>query len=298
MNEQDFGPLYQAADGSSLRGQHRFLRATKVRLAGIIAAAVGGALTASAGPVDIFGLVALIGFVAALATETYIVTQHPDRIWYEGRAAAESAKSLAWRYMVGGEPFPLAQPSATADALYLERINDVVHDLGSVDITPAAGTQQITAEMRRVRALPLDERQALYRTRRIEDQQRWYTTKSKWNAQRSSAWSMTALAIEFAGVIGAALKAFTVIDFDLLGVLAATAAAITAWSQAKQHQTLQRAYFVASQELAAIMSQITQPIPEATWTQIMEKAEEAISREHTLWRTSRAVKPPHPGQGT
>jgi hypothetical protein len=294
VREQDFGPLYQSADSSSVRAQHRFLRATQVSLAGIVAAAVGGSLTATSGPVDIFGLLALIGFLAALAAEGYIVTQHPDRVWYEGRAAAETAKSLAWRYMVGGEPFPVTQTGATTDALYLERMNDVLHDLGSVDITPATGTQQITSEIRRVRALPLDERQALYRTQRIEDQQRWYTAKSQWNAQRSYAWSLAALAIEFAGVVGAALKAFKVIDFDLLGVLAATAAAIAAWSQTKQHQTLQRAYFVASQELAAIASQLAAPIPETAWAQIMQKAEEAISREHTLWRASRAVKPPHP----
>jgi hypothetical protein len=291
VKEQDFGSLYQSADESSLIGQRRFLLATRIRLGGVVAAAVGGAFAAEAGPVDIFGLIALVAFLAALAAEVYVVTEHPDRVWYEGRAAAESTKSLAWRYMVGGEPFPVAQATAAVDTLYLERMYDVLHDLASLDLIAAAGAQHITNEMRRVRALPLDDRQALYRTDRLEDQQRWYADKSKWNGKRSFAWSVTAIALEFAGVVGAALKAFNLTHFDLLGVLAATAGAVTAWSQAKQHQTLHRAYFVASQELAAILSQITAPITEESWTQFMQKAEEAISREHTLWRASRAVKP-------
>ena len=32
----------------------------------------------------------------------------PLTTWYEGRAAAESAKTLAWRYMVRAEPFVTA----------------------------------------------------------------------------------------------------------------------------------------------------------------------------------------------
>jgi hypothetical protein len=31
----------------------------------------------------------------------------PEQNWYEGRAAAESAHTLGWKYSVGANPFPV-----------------------------------------------------------------------------------------------------------------------------------------------------------------------------------------------
>ena len=74
---------------------------------------------------------------------------------------------------------------------------------------------------------------------------------------------------------------------DLLGLAGAVIAAGAAWVQAKQHQTLANAYAVASQELAAISAQVDWASGEQEWAHFVDQAEEAISREHTLWRASR-----------
>ena len=42
----------------------------------------------------------------------------------------------------------------------------------------------------------------------------------------------------------------------MIAIGAAAAAALTAWAQAKQYQTRNRAYFVASQELATIVASL------------------------------------------
>jgi conflict system pore-forming effector with SLATT domain len=44
---------------------------------------------------------------------------------------------------------------------------------------------------------------------------------------------------------------------------------------------------VASQELSTISGQVDLTTTEEDWAHFVDQAEEAISREHTLWRASR-----------
>jgi hypothetical protein len=287
--------LYRSVGQSSLAGQRRFLQATRIRLLGLVVTAVGGAFTAVLGSVDLLGLLGLLGLVTALAAEIYVLRDRPDRTWYEGRAAAESVKTLAWRYMVGGDPFPRRvadDDDAAADELFLQRLQEILQDLDGLNATSdPRSTSQITPEMQALRQQDLAARREAYRVDRIVDQHDWYVAKSAWNRRRSDQWSTAVLALEGLGVVVAAMKAFTFIGFDLLGLVAAGAAAITAWSQAKQHEVLSRAYFVASQELASITAQIDRVTGEPEWSRFVQESEEAISREHTLWRASRGIHP-------
>ena len=86
-------------------------------------AAVGGAVPLPVGHVDVFGWLALASFLGALGAEMYILANQPLRLWYEGRAGAESVKTLTWRYAVGGNPFPTSLTTAEADHLFLERLS-------------------------------------------------------------------------------------------------------------------------------------------------------------------------------
>src|SRR5438876_9372060 len=99
--ESDFPALYKAADLNSFISQRRFLTATKVRLISLVIAALFGILTWDIGGPDLAGILATVAFATALGSEVYLLRLRPDRIWYEGRAVAESAKTSAWRFMVG-----------------------------------------------------------------------------------------------------------------------------------------------------------------------------------------------------
>jgi SMODS and SLOG-associating 2TM effector domain 1 len=140
--------------------------------------------------------------------------------------------------------------------------------------------------MREVRALPFDERRSVYLSQRIQDQEGWYAEKAASNAKRANFWTVSTVALEFAGLIGGVVKAVSEVNVDLLGVFAAAAAGATAWVQAKQHQKLATAYGVASQELATVATELEAVNDESTWARFVTEAEEAISREHTLWRSS------------
>src|SRR4051812_48423561 len=94
--DKDLPPVYKAADASSLESQNNFMLATKVRLGGLLGAAILGFFTwkAKPAPTDWAGVLAAISFGIALVVEIYLLKNKPERTWYEGRAAAESVKTL------------------------------------------------------------------------------------------------------------------------------------------------------------------------------------------------------------
>lgn len=92
--------------------------------------------------------------------------------------------------------------------------------------------------------------------------------------------------VEAIGLVCAVLKVVQLVDIDLAGVAGALAAAGVAWLQTRQHHQLASAYAVAAQELADIASRAHWPETEAEWAHFVDEAEEAISREHTLWWAS------------
>jgi hypothetical protein len=288
MAESEFPALYRAADQNSLAGQRRFLMATGLRLAMLITAAVFGLFTWRTGGADWAGIGAAVAFGVALLSELYLLQERPDRVWYDGRAAAESAKTLTWRYLVGGDPFgKTSQSDRDAEQLLLDRFTQIARDLKGVHLVPVSGRiGQLSDVMQQHRVLPLDARRELYRRGRIQDQQAWYAGKARWNERRATRWSLALAALEALGLAGAVLKATGTVQVDLLGLAGALVAAGVAWAQAKQHQTLASAYAVASQELATIGARITRPSTEQEWAHFVDQAEDAISREHTLWRAS------------
>jgi hypothetical protein len=286
---EDFPALHTSANEQSLRAQHSFLLWFKIRLAGIVLAAVGGAIGWTTGRLHVGGAIAVLAFAAALAAELIMAIQRPERIWYEGRAAAESAKTLTWRYMVRGESFE--GDIVNADAQFLAELRDVLHDLDALPVQVLSGRErQISVKMREVRALPFEDRRSVYLSQRVQDQERWYANKAAWNAKRANFWLVTSVTLEFLGLIGGLIKAVTSFNVDLLGIFAAAAAGATAWLQAKQHENLATAYGVTSQELAAVADELETVADESTWAHFVAGAEEAISREHTLWRASRGVR--------
>ena len=291
VTESEFPALYSAADRNSLDGQRRSLNAIRLRLAMLVLAAAFGLFTwRITSGADVAGIGAAVAFVVALLAELYLLQARPDRLWYDGRAVAESAKTLTWRYIVGGSPFGREEVSddREAERLLLDRFRQIAGDLRGAHLVPvSAAADQITPGLRRLRGLALEERRELYRDERIGGQQAWYARSALRHERRATQWSLALTSLEALGLTGGVLKATGVLGVDLLGLAGAVVAAGAAWVHAKQHQSLANAYAVASQELAAISGQVGWAASEQEWAHFVDQAEEAISREHTLWRASR-----------
>ena len=304
FGDHDMPGLFTAADSASIRAQARFffwLRAELVLLSLAAAVALLNTIQATALPVGPFSvsgfsiptlslpeLVSALFIVFALLIRIFRYIQHFDTQWYEARAAAESVKSLGWRYAVGGRPFPLGADEVANKERLLRRLNETLTDVArDLSQTTFTAEQQITPEMERLRGQPLATRQEAYRIGRIVDQEKWYGRKSQWNKARGLWWHWVMLAVEVIGAAGAIAAAIHWLPFSLQGLAAAIVGGIIAWTQSKRYQDLYASYRVSASELGAIEVQIANQATEAAWSTFVDEAEEACSREHRLWRATR-----------
>jgi hypothetical protein len=281
--------LFQEADRASLEGQRRSVRLTGRRLILAVFAALAATVTITVGHrVDVAALVTAAAFLTAAVLEANLMQEKPDLAWYDGRAVAESVKTLTWRYAVAADPFPVGLDGETADRLFNEQLRLLLSDAPENSLRPTQAPA-ISAAMRSLRGGDLAVRQGAYLAERIHDQQKWYHRKAEYNRQRARIWRWALFTLEILGVCGALFRAFQVISVDLTGVIAAMIAAGAAWLGVKQHDSVARAYTFASHELSIIRSRLERPMGEDQWAGEVGDAEEAISREHTMWRASRSA---------
>ncbi|SEB49661.1 Protein of unknown function [Streptomyces sp. 2224.1] len=279
-------PFFRDADTGSIRSKRRYfgqLRLTLLLL--FLAAAVGTTtLKFSSNGTDWAGLAASLAFISSILVRLYIVEQRDERRWYECRAAAESCKTLAWRYAVCGEPFPESMPAVEARRLFINRLREISLGLDIVDVS--AGLD-VNEAMERCRAAGRDERIATYKSNRLMEQVEWYARMAKLRDKQSRTWRSVALAGEMIGVVAGAVKAYGVVSIDLLGVVSAGVAGITAWFQAQRLETEASAYSLTAREIRHILSLTDESADAESWGKFVDQAEAAISREHTMWASGR-----------
>lgn len=283
--ELEMPPLWHAADTAAAANQKVFFRLKLVELGGLAlgaaAALVPGSWAAGTGPAT-----SVLAFFAVLILQVSSVGARAEARWYDARAAAESIKSAAWQYSVGGEAFRLED--AEAELLFATRLRDVLSTVPSLDIGPAPTVSAgVTPVMMAVRRSSQEERAEVYRTLRIDDQVRWYAAKSNWNRSRSRLFTSLTVIVEVAAIVAGLLRFKLEAGPDVLGLLAVLAAGIIAWTQAKKYTTLAQAYSVTSHEVGLVAETVKAPMAEDEWAQTIHDAEAAFSREHTMWQARR-----------
>jgi hypothetical protein len=280
------------ADQASIDGQRRQMRMLRFELGIVIAGALLGAIDHRTPRI-----ISAVAFVLAIVMRASRATSNPIADWHQGRAAAESVKTLCWRYAVGANPFGRDQDEADVDREFVQRLDDIMADLSGLHVLPPSESsdEQITPWMRETRALPLAERQEVYKVQRVDDQRHWYHAKAREAGTKSQRWGLAVLLMECAGAAMAVISLGNMSGIGpfgpgtLLGVIASLIAAATAWTQAKQFSNLAAAYTIAHAELTSIRGLLARPIDdEVAWSAFVDSAEGAISREHTMWRASRA----------
>lgn len=305
LRKEDLPATYQAATQTSVEAQGRFLRRSAVGLIMVVLAAGASSFVGYVyipyTSADVMGIGVAAAFGTALVLRISLLTDRPHKTWYGGRAAAESAKTLAWRYAVGGAPFQIDQNPDEVGLAFTKRLEEILTDLDVGSLVPPSGKErQVTQRMRELRAKSLEERKEAYSVGRIADQLLWYSRKAKWNKERSQRWNVSLMFLEILGLVGAivimtglfANEVFGdtgAVLGSLVGWTGAIVAAGAAWLQTKQHSNLAEAYSVATLELSAINDLIPLQGAEEDWARFVSESEDAISREHTLWRASRTM---------
>jgi hypothetical protein len=289
FNDSDLPDLFQAADQQAEEAQKGVLKALKASLSGVVVAAGFGAVSLHSGSVEWAGAISSVAFGVATACTAWLLWGKPEKGWYDARAVAESAKTLAWQYAVAGGEF--AREADREDAVrsrFLTRLNDMLE--GVVRLGPSS--RQGSALPRRLEELRRSdflERRSTYIDHRLDEQHGWYAGKAEWNEKRRRAWAVVTIALLTAGLAAGLARAFLGLEIDLLGPIAAAASSAMAWARSKDYAELAAAYSVTAHELGVARAEAEGTKDEGAWVPFVERAERAISREHTLWRARRGA---------
>ncbi|MGW0599613.1 DUF4231 domain-containing protein [Streptomyces sp. NPDC002776] len=285
----DMPAVQRAADLASLEGQRSYLRWTRWRLYFVIAAAVAGVFTGSTDGEGRKALIvaSLVFFLLALATEIVLLSTRPEETWYHGRAVAESAKTLAWKFAVCADPFPRTMSRADAERLLNQQLSDIVAESPILADYSSTGSEQVSTKMKDLRDASLQTRKSAYTEGRVDDQKAWYSKNARRNEKSSLLWRCILLALEVLGAVSALLMLVDATSIEFGSALAAGVAAGGAWIEVKQFDNLASAYALTATELALVRS-AAQPVDdEGPWSAYVNSAEQAISREHTMWLARR-----------
>lgn len=282
--------VHAAASAVSRRGQRLYLRVTLFELSVLAVAALAGLIAVvSEGLTQLSGAFAAGSLVTIILVKNWIALHRPERAWFDGRVAAESVKTLSWRYAAGGDPFPIGLTPEEADEEFVQRMGEIIESVDGLPLVPGPVEYQISDSMRSMRAFSLPERRAQYERHRIAAQQDWYSRKAEWNTDRSNKLSLATMVLE---IIGIGVGLVVVFGADVptaawIGPLTTIAAGVAAWSKTRQHTALASAYGRAALELASIRSLLAYQQTEEDWARFVAGAEKAISREHTSWQAAR-----------
>jgi hypothetical protein len=296
VSDEHLPALYRVADRSSISAQRSYLRLVMLNLALIVIAALATSWAVSSP--ELRTLLAIIGavtLVAGVGLTASVLQTKPDKQWFGARAVAESVKTISWRYMAGSEPYAKSLPDAQADNLFCQELEGILRErsaIGAVLGGPEASADQITQCMRDIRSSDLQSRKEIYLRDRIQNQRAWYGGKAAVNARSSTWWLAAVGGTQLLGAITAiALVRWPDFSFNMAAVLAAVAAAFLAWLQVKQHQELAHAYGLAAHELGLIEARAPHVATESEFSSFVADAENAISREHTMWIARRDAVP-------
>ena len=285
LSEGDFPSLFQAADTASVKAQNSYTLLVRMDLILTVLGALLSSLPAQGfnekSILNIFGVIVLaVAFIISLALRW----TRFERTWYGGRAVAESVKSLSWLYMTGAKPFLQTLGSQKADKLFADRLGEIMVERKNLafDFTNNLA-DQISKAMSAIRQGSLDDRKTRYVNERIREQRAWYSSKSGFNRKRAKLYFGIALSFQaFAFIWAILLIRWTELP-NLVGVIAAITTALFSWMQIRKFQELAQVYALTAQELGLVEAKSSGVTTETHLSSFVSDAENAISREHTLW---------------
>lgn len=292
--------LYEAWDQASLKGQAAHLTANRSLLILLVVGAAVGAIPAllegqvAIASLDIARKAAAVVSAGLFAMSLWLTsTLRSERkadTWYDGRALAESAKSMAWKFMMHAEPYGSSLTAAEVDGLFCADLHRLLTDAGQHTLraaSDAADGDEITQKMREVRARSLQERLDLYQQDRIATQRAWYKKRSAEHEKAATKWFWAVVILNLAALALSLAAIFSTVAAALVAVATTATSAGIAWSQTRRHSDLAHSYSFTSHEMGLL-----QPKAKAAQTQddlarFVADCETAISREHTMWRARR-----------
>lgn len=283
----EYPALYVASDLKSTQAQRYYLRG----IYGLLLLLVSSALVSLfAGNNQIIAIIALVIIALTPIISLFLAWKRYDKLWYAGRSLAESIKTISWRYMMRSQPYQDDNNSRASFVSDLRKLfDDSKHFCQHLSET-TANEEQMPAQMEKIRRLDFNNRKQVYRKNRIDEQRNWYAKKSAYNNRMSTRWFWAMLGFQVLAIVCAAIRIAQPNWVYLpTEVLAAAAAAVIGWVQAKRFQELGTSYTLAALEIGMVRMALEDVKNEEQFSEFVGDAENAFSREHTQWLARRDI---------
>lgn len=288
MKKADYPSLYRASDKVSIDSQKNYLKLFLAELALVLFGAIlciyNFSIECSKLIIYLIsGALFLLGIMVSVIQKI----KRYDNLWYQGRALAESCKTITWRYISCSEEFNIKIDGDSVRRIFLNKIDKLSKEFEflnkHLDKTLLV-EPNITVKMTNMRSQNLSERKKYYLKERIDEQKTWYSKKAKKNKERGNLWFTLNIFSHVLTIICIGYLIFNPkSNWNFIGLFTTVSTAIIAWVQLKQYQNLNHSYSTASIELNLI-SELGESIRlEEEFSKYVLDSENAISREHTTW---------------
>lgn len=278
MEGKDYPYLHRLASNASMKAQFYYINGIKIYLILLLLGAMINFLQPFLS-LPIFWCTAIL-LVLGLIVLLIQAFMRFDEIWYNGRAVAESVKTRTFRFMMKAEPYD------EDDKGFLQDLKDILKDnkVLSKKLSVESDFKIVTSEMTRVRQMDLDERKEYYLLNRIDEQRSWYAKKAKWNKRQATLWGCVMIGANAIALIFSILFAVRGTDYSIsIEPLLVFASIALSWAQAKRFRELGNAYSLTVHEIALIREESARIATEKEFSDFVNDAENAFSREHTQW---------------
>lgn len=284
MQESDYPALYQAADKASNNAQNEFFRGVAIEYILLIIAAI---FALGFSEQAIYYSVYAFIFILATTILLYLAVRKPEQDWYKCRALAESIKTSTWRYMMRADPFFHHEEIERPKAEFRNFLSTILQDnrhIGGRISGLSEDQQQITKTMSDIRCSSLDERKCYYDRNRIREQRSWYSKKVYNNKRAYWVWVGICVVVYILAIASVLLRIiWTQVPYWPTEPLIVVASSIVAWVQIKKFNELASAYTLTAHEIGIIQGKIHEVATEEEFSDFVNQAELAFSREHTQW---------------
>lgn len=284
MQKHEYPALYISASDASANAQNSYFNLLKYEYGCLVVAAI---LSIGFSTTALYHSGYAFVFLLPIGLLIYRSSSKPEQAWYKCRALAESIKTSTWRYIMRAEPFQdtatLTIPRSKFRDL-LAHILIVNKHIGDRIENLTHGNEQISEKMSELRGLSLEERKKIYLEKRIKEQGFWYSKKVKDNKRNHRIW-MSVCLIVYVLAIGSVLMRIVFPDWKYWPTepLIVIASSILGWMQIKKFNELAASYSLTAHEIGIIQGKISDVVDEAGFSDFVNEAELAFSREHTQW---------------
>lgn len=287
MQEKFYPLLFKIADDKSKKSQNIFIRLNIFILLLLFLSSLSSIYTIVPKGLTTFSTICLI---LSTLFNIYILFFRPEKSWYEGRAIAESVKSLTWKFITNTKPFKISLKQEKAEQIYNDNLKKIIGQRRDFYILIGQNYpdgNMISDEMISIRNSSFEERKKKYVEDRIQDQINWYSSKTKQNKVNKNIALSLIIGFQILAIFFFIFEKNIFQNYSFPSILITLTSIFMTWLQLKRFQELTDAYGITATELKFIKEKAKFILDDNQLEKYVDDTETAISREHTLWLARR-----------